>query len=191
MKVHDKVITIESFGEARDIAYAPISADYRIGSCRVVYAARRAGIMYDDVSDYSVNFLKPEIEEYFSKLIDFEVNHKLSYVDFQNGQEITTRSWWPRQCILRSTWHDSRPRDYLRVVRHVIQHGLAKFKFHIYDDYTSVSEACVIENRKGVKFTILRTVDPNLFDGLIEWINDQQIQTSKVSTAEQADAFIG
>lgn len=191
MKVRDNVIIIESFSEAREVAYSPISQEREMGSNRALYAARLAGITNSDTRDHVVEFSSREVEEYFLKMVSEERNHRLCYINFTDGTEEDSSWWGGGAFVRRKDWGDKRPSEYLKVIRHIIQTGFNSFEFNFYDDYDRVTEACRIQNLMERVFVIERIVDPNLFDGLALWVKEEKRKASYDDVEAEASAFIG
>lgn len=192
MKIDINVITITSFKEARMIAYAPLNSDYRLGCFPSMYAARLAGIPESKCEDFNIEFSVETIAEYFDSMIACEGNHKLANVDFTTGMEQDV-SWWGCgvNCISREQWSDPRPIEYLRVVKHVIETGYDSFEFEFFEDHRAVTEACKItKKRGGMPFIIARILDPNMYDGIVDYVEEQEEEKQRKLTATTADAFI-
>lgn len=192
MKIDNNTITITSFREAREVAYAPVQGDYKMGSFPGSYAAELAGIPERRQDDFAAQFDNPVIADYFKLLIECQTHHKLANVDFATGQEMD-HSWWGQgeYCVSRQDWEDSRPLEYLLVVRFILRSGFEAFEFEFFDDYDSITEAVkIVKKEGGLPFIIERLVDPNIFDGLVEYVASQELAKRRRKTAITAEAFI-
>lgn len=193
MKVKGKSIIIENFEDAWNVALAADDYDEcEIGTNPDLYAALLAEVAPSRWSsgDYRACFANKLIEKYFNRIAAEQNNFDLLFVDFSTGVEKSPDRWIKYPHTYRKDWSDSRPVDYLRVLRHVISVGFSNFKFVFKEDHELVSQVCVIENKNDKKFTIERVVDPRLFDGLVQWVKEQEIKLNKKSTTQQADEFI-
>lgn len=192
MKVDKNTITITSFAEARAVAYAPIDSDCRMGWLPGFYAAGIAGIPEHRRDDCNISFLNDTIGDYFQVLIDNQHNHKLASINMTTGTEKDS-SWWGygADCISRYDWDDSRPYEYLRVIRYILEQGYDSFDIEFYDDYDNITEMCKITKKgKAVSFFIERTVDPNAYDAVYNWVQEKERERRQLITATSADAFI-
>ena len=194
MKIIGNTILLESFKEAREVAYLPVDYEHPLGSLPAYYAVVLAYIVEEKRDSYVIAFASEKISEYFKRLPLLEKNHKLANFDFHTKEELE-RSWmgYGDNCIPRAKWHTTIPLNYLKVIQHILTVGVEHFTFKFYDDEDRLTEACIITSDNshdyGRSFTIDRVIDPNLFDGLVKFLR-RKTRVNEESVEQAARSFI-
>lgn len=188
MKLHDNVITLETFTEVHKVFYAPVDYDEAEGTNPGEHAGR---IFVDCSNNYIVKHARPSLTGYHGRLGGSVNKRKLANFNFNEGVE-ESYSWWgvDSNCISRED-STSDVKAYLKAAKTIAQAGFSEFEFTFYDDESAYTRSIdILHVGTGATLTISDIIDPNMYADLTQWVDEKTQELSDYKVEESVDVFV-